>query len=293
MDRAAEGRCRLVGLIDSGGARIQEGVFGLGGYAEIFRRNVHYSGIVPQISLLLGPCAGGAAYSPALTDLVIMVEKQSYMFLTGPEVIRGVTGEVVDAEQLGGERPHLDQRPGPLCDPHRAGRPGCSHAGSWPTSRPITWRTAFAARRRGPTRSDEALNIWSPGLPGSLRHAAVIDNVVDRGSFLAVQGGFARNAIVGLARIAGQTVGIVAQEPVVLAGALDIDASTRSPASCASATRSISRLSPLWTPLVSCPASTRNTTASSATGPRSSTPTPLPRCPRSALSPVRPTAAPM
>ncbi len=94
-------------MIDSGGARIQEGVYGLGGYAEIFRRNALYSGIVPQISLLLGPCAGGAAYSPALTDLLVMVEGQSYMFLTGPEVIRAVTGEEVNAEQLGGARVHI------------------------------------------------------------------------------------------------------------------------------------------------------------------------------------------
>jgi acetyl-CoA carboxylase carboxyltransferase component len=107
MDRAAEAGAPLIGLIDSGGARIQEGVYGLGGYAEIFRRNALYSGVVPQLSLLLGPCAGGAAYSPALTDLLIMVEQQSYMFLTGPEVIRAVTGEVVNAEQLGGARMHI------------------------------------------------------------------------------------------------------------------------------------------------------------------------------------------
>ena len=107
MDLAVQSGAPIIGLIDSGGARIQEGVYSLGGYAEIFRRNAQYSGVVPQISLVLGPCAGGAAYSPAVTDLIIMVEKQSYMFLTGPEVIKTVTGEIVDSESLGGAEVHL------------------------------------------------------------------------------------------------------------------------------------------------------------------------------------------
>ena len=107
MDLAVRNGVPILGLIDSGGARIQEGVMSLGGYAEIFRRNAIYSGVVPQISIMLGPCAGGAAYSPALTDLIIMVEKTSFMFLTGPEVIRGMTGEVVDAESLGGAAIHM------------------------------------------------------------------------------------------------------------------------------------------------------------------------------------------
>ncbi len=107
MDLAAQNGAPIIGLIDSGGARIQEGVYSLGGYAEIFKRNSLYSGVVPQISLILGPCAGGAAYSPALTDLILMVEKQSYMFLTGPNVIKTVTGEVIDFENLGGANVHL------------------------------------------------------------------------------------------------------------------------------------------------------------------------------------------
>ncbi len=107
MDMAARSGAPIIGLIDSGGARIQEGVHSLGGYGEVFRRNAQYSGIVPQISLMLGPCAGGAAYSPALTDILIMVEKTSHMFLTGPDVIRTVTGEVVDFENLGGANVHL------------------------------------------------------------------------------------------------------------------------------------------------------------------------------------------
>src|SRR5512139_2960930 len=107
MDLALRNGAPIIGLIDSGGARIQEGVRSLGGYAEIFRRNAQYSGVIPQISVMLGPCAGGAAYSPALQDLVIMVEKSSFMFLTGPEVIRAVTGEVIDAEALGGADVHM------------------------------------------------------------------------------------------------------------------------------------------------------------------------------------------
>ena len=107
MDLAAANGCPVIGLIDSGGARIQEGVKSLGGYAEIFKRNARYSGVVPQISLILGPCAGGAAYSPALTDLIIMVDKQSFMFLTGPQVIKTVTGEETDFESLGGAQVHL------------------------------------------------------------------------------------------------------------------------------------------------------------------------------------------
>jgi propionyl-CoA carboxylase beta chain len=107
MDLALRNGVPIVGLIDSGGARIQEGVKSLGGYAEIFRRNAQYSGVIPQISIMLGPCAGGAAYSPALTDVIIMVEKHSYMFLTGPEVIKAVTGEVIDSENLGGAEVHM------------------------------------------------------------------------------------------------------------------------------------------------------------------------------------------
>src|ERR1035437_1779762 len=107
MDLAVRAGCPVVGLIDSGGARIQEGVYSLRGYAEIFKRNAQYSGIIPQISVIMGPCAGGASYSPALTDFIIMVEKQAFMFLTGPEVIKSVTGEVVDFETLGGAETHL------------------------------------------------------------------------------------------------------------------------------------------------------------------------------------------
>ncbi|MBP7963015.1 MAG: acyl-CoA carboxylase subunit beta [Caldilineaceae bacterium] len=229
MDLAAESGVPLVGLIDSGGARIQEGVYGMGGYAEIFRRNALYSGVIPQISLLLGPCAGGAAYSPALTDLLIMVEKHSYMFLTGPEVVRAVTGEVVDAEQLGGALMHISTS-------------GLAHfvAPTETTAIRLTQRllsylpanylenSPQMAPREALPQATTVLNSivpLDPGQPYSMH--TVIQNVVDAGSFLEVQEQYARNAIVGLARIDGHSVGIVAQEPEVLAGALDIDASDK------------------------------------------------------------------
>jgi len=229
MDRAAEAGAPLIGLIDSGGARIQEGVYGLGGYAEIFRRNALYSGVVPQLSLLLGPCAGGAAYSPALTDLLIMVEHQSYMFLTGPEVIRAVTGEVVDAEQLGGAAMHISTS-------------GLAHfvASSEENAIGLARRllsylpanylenAPLAAAENELPNAAAVLNSivpLDPRQPYSMH--TVIEHVVDARSFLEVQAQYARNAIVGLARFAGQPVGIVAQEPEVLAGALDIDASDK------------------------------------------------------------------
>jgi len=229
MDRAVEAGAPIIGLIDSGGARIQEGVYGLGGYAEIFRRNALYSGIVPQISLLLGPCAGGAAYSPALTDLLVMVEGQSYMFLTGPEVIRAVTGEEVNAEQLGGARVHISTS-------------GLAHFVT-PTERDaillarrlLTYlpsnhlenppQTAPGGEAPGAAAQLNAIVPLDPRQPYSMHR--VIELVVDANSFLEVQERFARNAIVGLARLNGQAVGVVAQEPEVLAGALDIDASDK------------------------------------------------------------------
>lgn len=229
MDRAVEAGSPLVGLIDSGGARIQEGIFGLGGYAEIFRRNAVYSGVVPQISLLLGPCAGGAAYSPALTDLLVMVEEQSYMFLTGPEVVRAVTGEVVNAEQLGGARMHIStsglahfvtstENDALTLARRLLSYLPSNHLENPPLSAPGTEK----ANARAVLNSIVPLD---PRQPYSMH--TVIEHVVDAHSFIEVQEQFARNAIVGLARLAGQPIGVVAQEPEVLAGALDIDASDK------------------------------------------------------------------
>jgi methylmalonyl-CoA decarboxylase subunit alpha len=229
MDLAVRSGSPIVGLIDSGGARIQEGVRALGAYAEIFLRNAQYSGIVPQISVILGPCAGGAAYSPALTDLIIMVEKQSYMFLTGPEVIKSVTGEVVDFERLGGAEVHL-------------GTSGLAHMTA-PSE-----QEALAQCRRvlgylpsnnvenppyqetgdDPHRMDSALNSLVPLDPSEAysMHEA-IQRIVDKGTFLEIQATFGQNAIVGLARMGSMSVGIVAQEPSVMAGVIDIDAADK------------------------------------------------------------------
>ncbi len=229
MDLAAQNGSPVIGLIDSGGARIQEGVYSLVGYAEVFRRNALYSGVVPQISVILGPCAGGAAYSPALTDFIIMVEKQSYMFITGPNVIKAVTGEEVDFEGLGGAQVHLgvsglasltaarEQEALVMCR---------SLLGYLPSNN--MENPPHAAADDNPLRADNELNSIvpdDPALPYSMHE--VITRVVDRDSFLELQPAFAANAIIGLARMDGNPVGIVSQEPSALAGAIDIDASDK------------------------------------------------------------------
>lgn len=229
MDLGMRNGAPIIGLIDSGGARIQEGVKSLGGYAEIFKRNALYSGVVPQISVMLGPCAGGASYSPALTDLIIMVEKTSFMFLTGPEVIKGMTGEFVDSETLGGAEVHMSMT-------------GTAHLSTQ------TEEEALALTRRvlgyfpsnnvenppyklqgdDPLRMDEVLNHIIPMNayePYSMH--LVIQHVIDRGSLTEIQPSFATNAICALARIGGHSVGIVAQEPSEMAGVIDINASDK------------------------------------------------------------------
>ena len=229
MDLAVKNGSPIIGLIDSGGARIQEGVYSLGGYAEIFKRNAQYSGIVPQISIILGPCAGGAAYSPALTDLIIMVEKSSYMFLTGPEVIKSVTGEIVDFESLGGADVHLstsglaslttasEKDALALC------RKVVSFLPSNNVDNPPTVPTADPSNRM-----DDALNQIVPMESTSAYSMHdVIKHVVDQESFLELQSTYACNAIIGLAHMAGQVVGILAQEPSVMAGVIDIDAADK------------------------------------------------------------------
>jgi propionyl-CoA carboxylase beta chain len=229
MDLAARTGAPIIGLIDSGGARIQEGVHSLAGYAEVFRRNAQYSGIVPQVSLLLGPCAGGAAYSPALTDLLIMVENTAYMFLTGPDVIKTVTGEIVDFETLGGAHIHLavsgtthltaptDREAIALC------RRVLEYLPSNHLENPPCQPTAD-----DPGRMDEALNAIvppDPTIPYCMHE--VIQRIVDLGSFLELQPAYATNAIVGFARLAGHPVGLVAQQPSVMAGVIDIDSADK------------------------------------------------------------------
>lgn len=229
MDLAAANGSPIVGLIDSGGARIQEGVKSLGGYAEIFKRNAQYSGVVPQISLILGPCAGGAAYSPAMTDMIIMVDKQSFMFLTGPQVIKTVTGEETDFESLGGAQVHLSES-------------GTAHLVTKDEENALVMaryllsylpgnnveNPPFVETNDDPARLAPALNELVPLDPGTpYKMHTAIEAVVDQGTFLEIQSGFARNAIVGFARFEGYAVGIVAQEPSVMAGVVDINAADK------------------------------------------------------------------
>jgi acetyl-CoA carboxylase carboxyltransferase component len=229
MDLAVRNGVPIIGLIDSGGARIQEGVMSLGGYAEIFRRNAQYSGVIPQISLMLGPCAGGAAYSPALTDLIIMVEGHSFMFLTGPEVIKGMTGEVVDAETLGGAAIHMSMTGtahlSAVNEPEalRLTRHLLSYFPSNNVENP-----PYISPSDDPLRMDPELNSLIPidAYEAYSMHE-VIYHVVDRDTFLEIQPSWAMNAVIGLARIGGHSVGVVAQEPTVMAGVIDIDASDK------------------------------------------------------------------
>ncbi len=229
MDLALRNGTPCIGLLDSGGARIQEGVKALGGYAEIFRRNAQFSGVVPQVSVMMGPCAGGAAYSPALTDLIVMVEKQSFMFLTGPDVIKAVTGEVIDSESLGGSDIHMSVS-GVAHLAVRSEQDALETVRKFLSYLPSNniENPPFIQPSDDPARMDEALNSIVPIDPTQpyVMHQ-VIEKVVDQGTFLEIQPHWARNAIVGLARIGGHSVGVVAQEPAVMAGVIDIDASDK------------------------------------------------------------------
>jgi propionyl-CoA carboxylase beta chain len=229
MDLALKVGAPVIGLNDSGGARIQEGVASLGGYAEIFLRNVLASGVVPQISVVLGPCAGGAVYSPAMTDFVVMVEGTSYMFVTGPNVVRTVTHEEVDAEYLGGAGTHTTRSGiAHLAAPDEAGaldaaRQLLAYLPSNNLERPPVADTSDPV-----DRMDTGLDTLVPDEPQAPydMHKAIA-GVVDRESWFEIQPAWAQNVIVGFARLAGRPVGIVAQQPAVLAGALDIDASVK------------------------------------------------------------------
>ncbi len=229
MDLAVASGAPIIGLADSGGARIQEGVASLGGYADIFLRNTQVSGVVPQLSVILGPCAGGAVYSPAITDFTVMVDGSSYMFVTGPNVVKTVTHEEVDFEGLGGARIHNEVS-------------GVAQfiAASEADALLLTRRLLGYLPQNNVDPVDR-LDEWAPPsvsgddldmvVPDSASQSydmhRVIDGVVDGDSFLEVHAGFARNIICGFARIEGRSVGIVAQQPDVLAGVLDIDASDK------------------------------------------------------------------
>jgi acetyl-CoA carboxylase carboxyltransferase component len=229
MDLAVRNGVPIIGLIDSGGARIQDGVKSMGGYAEIFRRNALYSGVIPQISVMLGPCAGGAAYSPALTDLIIMVQGHSYMFLAGPEAIKAMTGEDVDVETLGGAEVHatLSGLAHLVASSEAEALALCRRVVGYLPANNID-NPPYQPTMDDPQRMDDALNRivpLDPQVPYSMHE--VIDHVVDRDSFLEIHPAWAGNAIVGLARLGGHSVGLVGQEPSVMAGVIDIDAADK------------------------------------------------------------------
>ena len=210
MDMAMKMGAPVIGLNDSGGARIQEGINALAGYAEIFQRNIMASGVIPQISAILGPCAGGAVYSPALTDFTIMAKGISYMFLTGPKVVKTVTGEDVSQEDLGGAEVH--SKKSGVC--HFAAEDG-EEAPLVECNDPID-------------RLEDSLNDIIPDSPNKPYDMyEVIGAIVDNGEFLEVQADYAKNLIVGFARFNGQSVGIVANQPKFLAGVLDSNASRK------------------------------------------------------------------
>ena len=229
MDLAEKVGCPIIGINDSGGARIQEGVVALGGYGDVFFRNVRASGVIPQISLIMGPCAGGAVYSPAITDFVFMVKETSHMFITGPEVIKTVTGEDVGMEELGGASAHNTKS-------------GVAHFASENEEQCLQdarYLLSFLPQNNlenpprsytddSPQRMDLELDSIvpdNPNKPYDMR--TVVQHVADDGDFFEVQELFARNIICGFARMDGQSVGIVGNQPARLAGVLDIEASEK------------------------------------------------------------------
>jgi acetyl-CoA carboxylase carboxyltransferase component len=229
MDLAVGTGAPVIGINDSGGARIQEGAASLAGYGYIFDRNVRASGVVPQISLIMGPCAGGAVYSPAITDFIYMVRETSHMFITGPEVIKTVTGEDVTFEQLGGAVTHAS-RSG-VCSFMAEDEEDClaqvRYLLSFLPSNNLEDPPAFAPAD-DPERADESLNHVVPASarePYDMR--AVIQKVVDEGEFYEVQPLYAMSIIVGFARLDGRSIGVVANQPKVLAGTLDIESSEK------------------------------------------------------------------
>jgi len=229
QELAASNGAPIVGLLDSGGARIQEGVLALQGYGEVFRLNALSSGVVPQISVILGPCAGGASYSPALTDFVIMTQDTSLMFITGPDVVKSVTGEIIDHEGLGGPHVHMAVSGVAhfLGQNEEASLSLTRHLLSYLPSNNLE-NPPHVNTGDDPMRTDERLNTLVPDAPNvPYDMHEIIHSIVDRDTFLEVHASWAQNAIVGFARLDGQAVGIVAQQPMVLAGVIDINASDK------------------------------------------------------------------
>ncbi|MBP6107869.1 MAG: acyl-CoA carboxylase subunit beta, partial [Steroidobacteraceae bacterium] len=229
MDQAMKVGAPVIGLNDSGGARIQEGVASLGGYAEVFQRNVVASGVVPQISLIMGPCAGGAVYSPAMTDFIFMVKDTSYMFVTGPEVVKTVTHEEVSAEDLGGATTHT-ARSGVADLAFENDVDALLMVRRFFNYLPLNNRQKAPLRRGGdaPDRIDLSLDTLVPDHPSKPYDIKeLVVKVVDDGDFFELQPENARNIVIGFGRMEGATVGIVANNPMVLAGCLDIRSSIK------------------------------------------------------------------
>ena len=229
MDLALKNGAPVIGLNDSGGARIQEGVISLGSYGEIFKRNVWSSGVVPQISVIMGPCAGGAVYSPALTDFILMVKKTSNMFITGPQVIKSVTSEEVSAEELGGAMTQ-NTKSGVAHFAEDSDEAALDRVKEILSYLPQNYRelAPLVECTDDPNRTDPELNSVIPGnprLPYDMKK--IIYSVLDNNEFLEIQRHFAANMIVGFGRLNGRSVGIVANQPRVLAGCLDCNASVK------------------------------------------------------------------
>lgn len=229
MDLAINNGAPIIGLNDSGGARIQEGVVSLGSYGEIFKRNVWASGVVPQISVIMGPCAGGAVYSPALTDFTIMVKNTSNMFITGPQVIKEVTGADVSAEDLGGAMTH-STKSGVAQFAAESDRAALDRVREILGFLPQNFREKppVVDCTDDPNRTEESLNRvvpTNPRKPYDIKD--IIHTVLDHRYFLEIQGQWAQNMVIGLGRLNGRTVGVVANQPRALAGCLDINASMK------------------------------------------------------------------
>ena len=230
MDLAMSSRVPVIGILDSGGARIQEGVDSLDGYAQIFYRNTMASGVIPQISIILGPCAGGAVYSPALTDFVFMVEGISHMFVTGPDVVKAATGEEISFEALGGSSVHASKSG--VCHFVAKSEPDCfrqvrellSYLPQSRWERPPRIANPDPVRRKTPLL--ETLCNLDPKKPYRVHH--ILWQIADEHKFFEVQESYARNMVTGFIRLGGDVVGVIANNPGHFAGALDINASDKS-----------------------------------------------------------------
>ena len=229
MDMALQNGAPVIGLNDSGGARIQEGVASLAGYADVFQRNIMASGVIPQISVIMGPCAGGAVYSPAMTDFIFMVRDSSYMFVTGPDVVKTVTNEIVTAEELGGAKTHTSKSS--VADgAYENDLIALMEVRRLVDFLPLSNREKPPVRPffDAPDRSDASLDTLIPAnanTPYDMKE--LITKVADEGDFFEIQADFAKNILTGFIRLEGSTVGVVANQPMVLAGCLDIDSARK------------------------------------------------------------------